>query len=106
MSLNLTDPVENFPKLIKNQLSKDDTQKRLHLAKFSRKIIQELDQQQRTSLEISLKTESDKWKNCFKWNSKEAHQIGPAFDSDNFALPTLFLCQVDFGSTAGVSVVQ
>ena len=38
-------------------------------------------------MELSLKIESDKWKNCFKWNSKEAHQIGPAFDSDEFALP-------------------
>ena len=87
MTLNLSDPLKTFQDLIKKKLSPESAQKRLQLANFSRETIQELDQEQKAAMELSLKIESDKWKNCFKWNSKEAHQIGPAFDSDEFALP-------------------
>jgi hypothetical protein len=41
--------------------------KRCQLTKNSRKIIQQLDTEQIASLEKSIKTEIQKWKNCFMW---------------------------------------
>ena len=92
-TLELVNPISSFKnlfgehKLICSKLNSETIKSRLQLANSSNNIIQQLDLEQRSTLEKSLISEATKWKNCFKWNQKEAHQSGPAFHSDKFGLP-------------------
>ena len=83
----LKDPTQTFEILIKKVASKEDLERRLRLANFSKEIIQQLNSEQLTSLQESLKTEATLWKQSFKFIQKESHQIGPSYISDKFGLP-------------------
>ena len=57
-SEQLKNPAQTFEILIKNVASKEDLEKRLHLANFSKEIIQKLNTEQLTTLQKSLKEEA------------------------------------------------
>ena len=54
----LMDPTNNFKELIKKQASEDTIRKWLCLANYSKNIIQQLNSEQLTSLQESLKKEA------------------------------------------------
>ena len=60
---------------------------RFHLANYSNKAIHKLNKEQEADLYNSLNTEAEKWRKCFNWNDKKAHQAGPSFEADEFGLP-------------------
>ena len=76
-SKQLKDPAQTFEVLIKKVASKEDLEKRLRLAKFSKEIIRKLNTEQLTSLQKSLKEEATLWKQSFKFIEKGHNQIGP-----------------------------
>ena len=73
--------------LIKKVASKEDLEKRLRLANFSKEIIKKLNTEQLTSLQKSLKEEAALWKHSFNFIDKGPNQIGPDYVADNFGLP-------------------
>ena len=86
-SEQLKDPSQTFEVLIKKVASKEALEKRLRLANFSKEIIQQLNSEQLTTLQESLKSEAALWKQSFKFINKEQHQIGPSYIADKFGLP-------------------
>jgi hypothetical protein len=86
-SEQLKDPSQTFEVLIKKVASEEALQKRLRLANFSKEIIQQLNSEQLTTLQESLKSEAALWKQSFKFINKEQHQIGPSYIADKFGLP-------------------
>ena len=67
--------------------SKEASEGRLRLANFSKEFIRQLNTEQSTSLQESLKSEVALWKQGFKFITKEHHQIGPNYIADKFGLP-------------------
>ncbi len=63
---DLMSPVELFKHRILIKKPEKQIEKQCQLAENSRKIIQQLDTEQRSSEEKSTITEIQKWKNCFK----------------------------------------
>ena len=80
-------PIELFKHRILIKKPNNEIERRSLLANNSRKIIQQLDAEQKASLKISLQKDITKWKNCFKWKEWSPNAKGPLFVSDQFALP-------------------
>jgi hypothetical protein len=83
----LVNPVELFKHRILIKKPQNQIEKPCQLAKNSRKIIQQLDKEQRTSSEKSIKTEIQRWKNCSKWHEWLPNSKGSLIEDDQFDLP-------------------